>query len=134
MNGDSPSDGGKRPAVPDLSRARRIAEYPDLHPAGAVRCAVAMLMMYGDQRDFDRATHLRKAMDMDGADDARLPIAWAAFFAFVAGILAFIVGAGAAWLIWHLLPGIDWQPVLRFIAPTAFETRPLELLLGGRGQ
>lgn len=39
----------------------------------------------------------------------------------------------AGLLIWALVAAVDWEAVLRFIAPTAFETRSIEEILeGGR--
>jgi len=32
-------------------------------------------------------------------------------------------------LIWAVISAIDWEAVLRFIAPTAFETRAIEEIL-----
>ena len=64
-----------------------------------------------------------------GYDDRRRPIAWAIIFAFALGMFAFLAGL----LIWALVAVVDWTAVLRFIAPTAFETRSIEEILeGGR--
>lgn len=64
-----------------------------------------------------------------GNDDGCRPIAWAIVFAFALGMLAFLAGL----LIWALVAVVDWTAVLRFIAPTAFETRSIEEILeGGR--
>ncbi|WP_347267911.1 hypothetical protein [Paracoccus sp. (in: a-proteobacteria)] len=64
-----------------------------------------------------------------GNDDRRRPIAWAIVFAFALGVLVLLAGL----LIWAVISTIDWTAVLRFIAPTAFETRQIEEILeGGR--
>lgn len=63
---------------------------------------------------------------MSGGDDRPgvAPI-WGIFFALALIMFAMLIGL----LIW----AIDWEAVLRFIAPTAFETRPIEEILeGGR--
>jgi len=64
-----------------------------------------------------------------GDDDRRRPIIWSIVFALMVIMFALLIGAlvRAAWA------AIDWTAVLRFIAPTAFETRPIEEILeGGR--
>ncbi len=64
-----------------------------------------------------------------GSDDGRRPIAWAIFFALMLIMLVLLAGL----LIWALVAAVDWEAVLRFIAPTAFETRSIEEILeGGR--
>lgn len=64
-----------------------------------------------------------------GNEDGRRPIAWAIVFAFALGMLVLLAGL----LIWALVAAVDWDAVLRFIAPTAFETRSIEEILeGGR--
>ncbi len=64
-----------------------------------------------------------------GSDDGRRPIAWAIVFALMLIMLVLLAGL----LIWALVAAVDWEAVLRFIAPTAFETRPIEEILeGGR--
>jgi hypothetical protein len=64
-----------------------------------------------------------------GSDDRRRPVAWAIVFAFALGMFAFLAGL----LLWALVAVVDWTAVLRFIAPTAFETRSIEEILeGGR--
>lgn len=64
-----------------------------------------------------------------GNNDGRRPIAWAIVFAFALGMFAFLAGL----LIWALVAVVDWTAVLRFIAPTAFETRSIEEIVeGGR--
>ena len=65
-----------------------------------------------------------------GNDDRRRPIAWAIVFAFALGMLMFLAGL----LIWALVAAVDWEAVLRFIAPTAFETRSIEEILEGGGR
>lgn len=64
-----------------------------------------------------------------GNDDGCRPVAWAIVFAFALGMLVLLTGL----LIWALAAAVDWTAVLRFIAPTAFETRAIEEILeGGR--
>lgn len=64
-----------------------------------------------------------------GDDDGRRPIIWAIVFALMVIMFALLIGA----LVWAAWAAIDWTAVLRFIAPTAFETRPIEEILeGGR--
>jgi hypothetical protein len=65
-----------------------------------------------------------------GDDDRRRPIAWAIVFAFALGMLALLAGL----LTWALVAAVDWDAVLRFIAPTAFETRSIEEILEGGGR
>lgn len=55
-------------------------------------------------------------------NDQRTPLAWAIVFAVMLGLLALL----GALLIWTVFSIIDWSAVLRFIAPTAFETRSIE--------
>ena len=62
-----------------------------------------------------------------GNDDGRRPVAWAIVFAFALGMLVLLAGL----LIWALVATVDWDVVLRFIAPTAFETRPVEEIVEG---
>lgn len=67
---------------------------------------------------------------MSGDDDRPgvAPI-WGIMFALMLIMFALIIGA----LVWLAASMIDWTAVLRFIAPTAFETRPIEdILEGGR--
>lgn len=59
--------------------------------------------------------------------DRRTLLAWAIVFAVMLGVLALFVGL----LIWALISIIDWTAVLRFIAPTAFETRSIEDIIEG---
>ena len=65
-----------------------------------------------------------------GSDDRRRPVAWAIVFALMLIMLVLLAGL----LIWALVAAVDWEAVLRFIAPpTAFETRAIEEILeGGR--
>ncbi|ARJ68689.1 hypothetical protein [Paracoccus contaminans] len=64
-----------------------------------------------------------------GSDDRRRPVAWAIVFALMLIMLVLLAGL----LIWALVAAVDWEAVLRFIAPTAFETRSIEEILeGGR--
>lgn len=65
-----------------------------------------------------------------GNDDERRPIAWAIVFALMLVMLALLICA----LIWAAIGMIDWTEVLRFIAPTTFETRPIEEILEGGGR
>lgn len=60
-------------------------------------------------------------------DDQRAPLAWAIVFAVMLAILALL----DALLIWAVISIIDWLAVLRFIAPTAFETRSIEDIIEG---
>ncbi|MDO5758528.1 MAG: hypothetical protein Q4P24_13730 [Rhodobacterales bacterium] len=60
-------------------------------------------------------------------DDERIPLAWALIFAVMSGILALLAGL----LISAALSAIDWTAVLRFVAPTAFETCSIEEILEG---
>jgi len=54
---------------------------------------------------------------------------WGIVFALALITLAMLLGL----LIWALISAITWDAVLRFIAPTAFETRAIEEILeGGR--
>ena len=67
---------------------------------------------------------------MSGGDDRPgvAPI-WGIFFALALIMFAMLIGL----LIWAVISAIGWEAVLRFIAPTAFETRPIEEILeGGR--
>lgn len=130
MIGGRPSEDGNRPSALDLYRARRIIECPDQHSDTTVRSAVALLIVHGDQFDLRRAMRIHSSANMDGADDDRLPIAWAIVFAFGIGAAAGVAG----WLAWQILTAIDWQPILKFVAPTAFETRPIEVLIEGQRQ
>lgn len=50
---------------------------------------------------------------------------WGIMFALMLIMFALIIGA----LVWLVASMIDWTAVLRFIAPTAFETRPVEEIL-----
>lgn len=64
-------------------------------------------------------------------DDKRPRVApiWGIVFALALIMLAILIGL----LIWAVFSAIDWNAVLRFIAPTAFETRAIEEILeGGR--
>lgn len=64
-------------------------------------------------------------------DDDRPGVAsiWGIMFALMLIMFALIIGA----LVWLAASMIDWTAVLRFIAPTAFEIRPIEdILEGGR--
>ncbi len=67
---------------------------------------------------------------MSGGDDKPgVPPIWGIVFTLALITLAMLVGL----LIWALISAINWDAVLRFIAPTAFETRPIEdILEGGR--
>ncbi len=67
---------------------------------------------------------------MSGDDDRpRVAPIWGIVFALALSTLAMLSGL----LIWALISAIDWDAVLRFIAPTAFETRAIEEILeGGR--
>lgn len=67
---------------------------------------------------------------MSGDDDRPgvAPI-WGIMFALMLGMLVLVIVAAS----WIAASMIDWTAVLRFIAPTAFETRPIEEILeGGR--
>lgn len=112
----------------DLDIARAIADRPDEYSAVAIRNACDVLENSGLPRDFFRALDLRQSLGTDEPDDGSLPIAWAIVFAFVIGAAAGLAG----WLVWHLLSAIDWQPILQFIAPTAFDDRPIEALIAGQ--
>ena len=64
-------------------------------------------------------------------DDNRPRVApiWGIVFALALIMLAILIGL----LIWAVFSAIDWNAVLRFIAPTAFEIRAIEEILeGGR--
>lgn len=65
---------------------------------------------------------------MSGDDDRPgvAPI-WGIFFALTLIMLAMLIGL----LLWMLISVINWEAVLRFIAPTAFETRSIEEILEG---
>ena len=65
-----------------------------------------------------------------GDDDGRRPIVWGIVLALMPGMLALLAGL----LTWATITAIDWSAVLRFIAPTAFETRLIEEILEGGGQ
>ncbi|SIR09262.1 hypothetical protein SAMN05421641_12438 [Paracoccus thiocyanatus] len=52
---------------------------------------------------------------------------WSIIFALMLIIASLLIGA----LVWIALMRIDWTEVLRFIAPTAFETRSIEEILEG---
>lgn len=112
----------------DLEIARAIADRPDDYSALAIRNACEVLEYSGNTQDFFRAMHLRQSLGTDEPDDGSLPIAWAIVFAFVIGSAAGLAG----WLAWHLLAAIDWHPILQFIAPTAFDDRPIEALIAGQ--
>lgn len=60
-------------------------------------------------------------------NDRRTPLAWAIVFAAMLCILALL----GALLIWTVISIIDWSAVLRFIAPTAFETRSIVDIIEG---
>ncbi|QRZ15576.1 hypothetical protein JWJ88_14685 [Paracoccus methylovorus] len=67
---------------------------------------------------------------MSGDDDRPgvAPI-WGIVFALMFAMLVLVIVAS----LWLAASMIDWDAVLRFIAPTAFETRPIEdILEGGR--
>ena len=67
---------------------------------------------------------------MSGGDDRPgvAPI-WGIVLALALVMFAILIGL----LIWAAISAIDWEAVLRFIAPTAFETRAIEEILeGGR--
>ncbi len=65
---------------------------------------------------------------MSGDDDRPgvAPI-WGIVFALTLIMLAMLIGL----LLWMLISVINWEAVLRFIAPTAFETRSIEEILEG---
>lgn len=65
---------------------------------------------------------------MSGDDDSPgvAPI-WGIVFALTLIMLAMLIGL----LLWMLISVINWEAVLRFIAPTAFETRSIEEILEG---
>lgn len=111
----------------DLDIARAIADRPSHYSAIAVESACEVLEREGTPQDLRRALHLRQSLSMDWTEDDRLPIAWAIVFAFALGAALALVG----WLAWHVLSEIDWQPILQFIAPTAFDDRPIEALIEG---
>lgn len=67
---------------------------------------------------------------MSGSDDRPgvAPI-WGIVFAHALVMLAMLIGL----MLWAVISAIDWEVALRFIAPTAFETRAVEEILeGGR--
>lgn len=67
---------------------------------------------------------------MSGGDDKPgvAPI-WGIVFALSLIVLAVLIGL----LLWTVISAINWDAVLRFIAPTAFDLRPIEEILeGGR--
>ena len=65
---------------------------------------------------------------MSGDDDRPgvAPI-WGIIFAFMLVMLSMLIGL----LLWIAASAINWEAVLRFIAPTAFETRSIEEILEG---
>ena len=65
---------------------------------------------------------------MSGGDDKPgvAPI-WGIVFALSLIMLTVLVGL----LLWTMISAIDWDAVLRFIAPTAFDPRPIEEILEG---
>lgn len=67
---------------------------------------------------------------MSGGDDKpRVAPIWGIVFALALIMLATLIGL----MLWAVISAIDWDAVLRFIAPTAFETRAIEEILeGGR--
>lgn len=67
-------------------------------------------------------------MSGDGNESGVAPI-WGIVFALMLIMFALLISA----LVWAAWAAIDWTAVLRFVAPTAFETRPIEEILeGGR--
>ncbi|MDR0809723.1 MAG: hypothetical protein LBE86_11470 [Gemmobacter sp.] len=62
-----------------------------------------------------------------GGDRPGVARIWGIVFALSLIMLALLIGM----LIWTVLAAIDWTAVLRLIAPTAFETRPIEEILDG---
>ncbi|WP_374635331.1 hypothetical protein [Paracoccus sp. (in: a-proteobacteria)] len=65
---------------------------------------------------------------MSGGDDRPgvAPI-WGITFALMLGMFLLVIVAA----VWIAASVIDWNAVLHFIAPTAFETRPIEEILAG---
>lgn len=65
---------------------------------------------------------------MSGGDDKPgiAPI-WGIIFALALIMLAMLIGL----LLWTVISAINWDAVLRFIAPTAFETRAIDEILEG---
>ena len=103
-----------------LEWARWVARHPEWHSSEGILRACSVLDSLGDPADVDTAFRLRNAVEVIEGNGA----AWGVIFAF-AGIM---LGALIAWL---LSVWIDWAAVLRFVAPTAFETRPIEVIIGG---
>lgn len=66
--------------------------------------------MHGDRGDLRRIMRIHEALNMGGADDDRLPVAWAIVFAFGIGAAAGVAG----WLAWQVLSAIDWQTIMQF--------------------
>lgn len=110
----------------DVKWARSVSQHPERHSAATIARACSVLESTGDLHDWHAALHLRKAIDTGGAD--RSPIAWAVVFAIVFAALGVLGG----WVIWAAVGAIDLDAVLRFIAPTAFETGPIDVLIEGR--
>lgn len=107
----------------DLEWARWVAGDPNQHSSADILQACWVLAEHGEPADAARAFRLRMAVEVTEGSGA----AWG--WAFVTTF--FILGCLVAWLGWHLLSAVEWQAVLRFIAPTAFEIRPIEALLEG---
>lgn len=110
----------------DVTWARSVSLNPERHSPAAIARACSVLEMTGDLHDWHAALQLRKAIDTDGAD--RTPLAWAVLFALMFGAIGYF----GAWAIWTAISAIDLDAILRFVAPTAFETGPLDVLIEGR--
>lgn len=63
-------------------------------------------------------------MSVNGNGPGVAPI-WGVVVALMLIMFVLLIAA----LVWAAVAAIEWQAVLRFIAPTAFETRPVEKIL-----
>lgn len=103
-----------------LRSARHIAAHPDLHSREDREWACMVLEQDGDAVDRALVPWLRGHIA-----DQRGPGAPAVFIAIGFCILVVLIITLAALInAWT-----DWDAVLRFIAPTAFETRSIEEVL-----
>lgn len=109
----------------DWARAYRVASDPASHSLREVEDAHRFLRVGGSPRDYAAVALLETHLE----SRSRF---WR--FAILVAVIAVLMG-GAVFLANSLISDADREAVLRFIAPTAFETRPIEEIIeGARGR